>query len=162
MRLSRTLLLPVLLTSACAGNRGSSTSAPELQQGETSKVESVTIAYGIGYWGIGATYSFEIKRDGQALYIGEIRAVFAGSYEARADTAVVRQLLERAGQPNRLKPQAGHCSDVPTRSIVVRYAGGKDATFGVECGPDEGTRRFATELDKFFAELAWCPSKRAT
>jgi hypothetical protein len=162
MRLPRVLLLPVFLASACSSNPAPPNAQPKQAQGDAPEVVMIRLDYGLGGWGNGADYSLEVARDGRALYTGRTRAVFAGQYQAQADTAATRQFFERAAQPNRLTPQSPGCADQPTRQIVVRYAGGTEKTFGVDCNPTEGMIRFAGQLDQFFAALTWSPLKRAT
>jgi hypothetical protein len=148
-------IVTVLALGACSQAGPKQAPEPPPLPLSRTNVVGIGLAYRIGRWSSGASYSYEVRRDGIAKYEGGIRAPRRGSHYGRMDTSVVRSLLDQVAKPAFLDSGGRPCSDVATRTIVVILVDGSRLRFEPFCWKPDPNEGFATTLDSLFAALTW-------
>jgi hypothetical protein len=123
---------------------------------------AIRLEHGLGGWGNGSEYSFEVDRSGRAVYVGKDYALFKGRYNAQMTPALVTSLFDQATKQGYLQRQADHCYDAPTRTITLILPGNKQIRFGAGCAAPDSNNSFASQLESIFSQLDWASDKRAT
>jgi hypothetical protein len=155
-------VLLLVLASGCSGGSSGAQDVWDISPTDLASTAAIRLEYGIGGWGYGAAYSFEVDRAGNALYTGGRQSAIVGRYSSRMDSATVERLFMTATSTGGLSFRPTGCADAPTRLIILVQADGHRIIAHAGCGAVESNRTFASTLDDAFAKLDWIPQKRAT
>ena len=152
----------VLLALSCALGCGRQGRDQNVSPGPlvfgSADIVLLRLDHGIGGWGNGANYFFEVSVEGTARYEGGLRATFTGGYTSRLDPSTVLSVFRQATQ---LESSLMRCTDVPTVTITVTLRNGTAWPYPAECGAPDRNRTFANKLDSLFAAITWAPIQRA-